>query len=343
VLGFGLNFEKVFNTSTLYSHSNLESYMGTMNKMKKAITFLLVFLCVASLSFTFSPGAFSQTSNLQVKNYSGYTDPSTGNYMVVGEVQNVGPDTITGATLYGTLRSVSNTTETADIAGTYIFADHMFPNDTAPFSMMFTSDTSSTGNLNWVPLGVTVTFNPNIISTNDTLQDNYLHIAGSTSSVSTGSYVVTGFVLNAGTLYPQTLKVAAAFYDSTGKVIATGISESLTAYLAPHEVATFSVTPLYPTPEMLTAITGYTLNVVIRGTTTQPTPAPSVSASVSPSSSTSTSPSTSATPSQTSSSDGNFSISLRDLYAIIAAVVVILIIVALTFMLRRRRSRKIGN
>ena len=317
--------------------------MGTMNKMKKAITFLLVFLCVASLSFTFSPRAFSQTSNLQVKSYSGYTDPSTGYYMIVGEVQNVGPDTITGATLYGTLQSVSNTTNTASIAGTFIYADHMFPNDTAPFNMMFTPETSSTGDLNWVPLGVTVTFNPNIISTNDTLQDNYLHIAGSTSSVSSGSYVVTGFVLNAGTLYPQILKVAAAFYDSTGKVIAVGISDSLTPYLAPHDVAAYSVTPLYPTPEMATAITGYTLNVVVRGTTEQPTPEPTSSSSASPSTSTGTSPSISATPSQTSSSDGNVSISIRDLYAIIAAVVAILIIVALTFMLRRRRSHKSGN
>jgi len=307
--------------------------------MKKAITFILLFLCIASLTFVFSPKVFSQTNVLQIISYSQYTHSSTGYYIVVGEVQNVGPDIITSATIYGTMQSTSNATNSASNYLSKIYADHILPNSTAPFFMMFTPDSSSTEDLSWVSSGIDLTFNTYVSSKNNTLEDNYIRVAGDTSSVSSDKYIVTGYVLNQGFLYPQYIEVAATFYDSAGKVIGVGISDLAIQYLAPHNVSEFSVSPIYPKPELTSDIARYTLNVVMKGTTTQPTASPSVSPA-SPSASTGVSPNTSATPSQSSPSGNDSQLPLSTIIEIAVAIAAVVVMAIFTILLRRRNTRR---
>jgi hypothetical protein len=124
--------------------------------MKTVSKTILVFLFVILSVITLLPYAFGQSSDLQVKSYSHYLDPTTHHYIIVGEVQNVGSTTITSASIYGSMQSSSNDSETANIAFSIILADHIAPGDTAPFYMVFTPDASSTGDFNWVTNGVTI-------------------------------------------------------------------------------------------------------------------------------------------------------------------------------------------
>ena len=65
--------------------------------MEKSVVGSLVFVSMIFLCFTFIPNVLSQPENVEVLNYSWY--PSQGGYLVVvGEVQNVGPNIIENIT-----------------------------------------------------------------------------------------------------------------------------------------------------------------------------------------------------------------------------------------------------
>jgi hypothetical protein len=301
--------------------------------MKKTITLFLVFICATSLMFAFTPTAHSQSNNLQVKSYSWYTSPSAGYFVVVGEVQNIGADTVRSAVITGFAYDAAGEVQ-SQTENSIIYASQILPNDTAPFYMYFTENSSTNGTLSWVPTVDHIAFNF-YVQTNSTQVNNDLYVAGHSGAVdSTGNYSVSGIVLNRGTGYPQNIWVVGTFYDSVGKVVAVGYSNYLTHYLPPNNYTQFSFTPTDPTPQMANTIQTYTLQVLSDGTTTEPTPAPSTTAS--------TSASPIATPSQsasasTSPAGSDSSTSSTLLYVIVAAIAVALVILVLVLVLKRRK------
>jgi hypothetical protein len=315
--------------------------------VKKRVAFILVFLFTASLFFALPPSAFSQTISLNVLSYSWYTSPYSGNFIVVGELQNLGSDKLDSARITGIVYTKDGQAQTTDTYYSQIYASGLLPNQTAPFYMEFSAATSNYGNLSWVSLGVDhVDFNLHGSAT-DTGPYSGLQLVANTSYVdSSGNFSVTGVLLNRGNGYPENVWAVASFYNASGTVVAVGNSNYVTPhYLPPNQTAAFTLIPSDPTPQMATEITGYNLQILSSGSTTPPTPTPSPSSSppsASPSTSSSSSPSATASPSPgtSSSPEPGVYIPMSYLYAIVAAVIVTVAIIALALILRKSTKAK---
>jgi hypothetical protein len=310
--------------------------------MKKAAIYFLVLLFAASLFVGFAPKAFSQTGTMTVKSYSSYISANTGDFIVVGEVQNVGTETITYGALTGTVYSTDGQ-EQAQAYYWYVYATQVLPNDTVPFYMGFTADSSASGNMNWAtqPIGridiqtfsysnASQELNLTLSITGETVQANPIN----------GTYSVSGLVSNNGDQNMTNIQVAGAFYNSSGTVIAIGYTDYL-AYpaLPPGQSVQFSVSPVDSTPAIVSKITSYSLNIVSTGpplnqtVTPSPTPtaseiptaSPSETASPSPTQSTSNTPSSS--PDIGTTLDSNLYVIIGVVVAVVAVVVIILAIV----------------
>jgi len=311
--------------------------------MKKTIAFLLVMLCAASLFIAFPQKAIGQTTDMKVLNYSWYISAQTGNFIVVGELQNTGSNNIGSAPLYGFVYAKDGELlATTELAGSLqVYATIVLPNQKVPFYMEFPPESSPSGNLTWVSLGIgRVDFNIYENPTNATPYSG-LQIVQDTSYVdpTTGNYTVIGVLQNNGEGYPENVWAVATFYNSSGSVIAVGFSNFVTPhFLPPTNSSSFMLIPNDPTPEMASEIASYSLQILTDGSTTQPAPSPSSSASSQPSSSptTSVAPSTSSSAPTSSSSVGEPSVPLSYVYAIIAAFVIAIAVIALAFMLRKR-------
>jgi hypothetical protein len=315
--------------------------------VKKRVALILVFLCTASLFLAFPPRAFSQTVNLNVLSYSWYTSPYSGDFIVVGELRNVGSDTLSSARINGVIYTKDGQAQ-AEPAYTLIYASGLMPNQTAPFYMEFNAENSNYGNLSWVSLGVDHVDFRFYGSAADTEPYSGLQLVANTSYVdSTGNFSVTGVILNRGDGYPEKVWAVASFHNASGTVVAVGFSKYVTPdYLPPNQTAAFTLIPTDPTPQMATEITGYNLQVLSSGSTTAPTPSPSSSPSpsASPTPSTSSSPPPSATaspsPGTSSTPESGVYIPMSYVYAIVAAVIVTLAIIALAFILRKKTKAK---
>ena len=102
--------------------------------MRKSIVYFFIGLLLLSSGLTFTPNVFSQTQNINIVSYSYYVDNS-GYLDVVGEVQNVGPNTVNPVFMTG---SVTSTTGT-DLGDSYcqVWALYLAPQQEAPFYMEF--------------------------------------------------------------------------------------------------------------------------------------------------------------------------------------------------------------
>jgi hypothetical protein len=276
--------------------------------MKKTALITTLICAIALLIFS-APTAYSQTIEMSTTNYSYYINTS-GSLIVVGEVQNTGTQTIGSAVITG----VVYTSDGEIQAGTeysLIYATEIPPAQTAPFYMKFSDQDANFTKIDWTTKQIQEFKFNYVTNPNSTQQYSELHIGGDTSYIdSTGNYTVNGIVLNRGTSYPQNIWVVAAFYDSAGKVIAAGYSNYLTHYLAPNDVAQFTLAPTDSISQMSTQISSYKLQVLSSGTmdSTPPTPIPSLTPSAIP---------------------------LTYLYAIVAAIIIVVVVV-LAIILRRR-------
>jgi hypothetical protein len=318
-----------------------------MSKMKKkAATLMLVFICAASLFLAFSPSAHSQTDSLNVVSYSWYTSVWTGDFIVVGEVQNVGQDILSNAVITGIAYTTDQQAQaTSDF--TSIYTRELLPGGTAPFYMEFTPSGSNWGNLTWVELGIDrIDFHFFSTKLNSTTPARYqdLRIMGATNYTdAAGNYTATGVIWNTGTGYPEKVWVAAAFYDASNKVVAVGMSNYVTPrFLPPNNSTQFTVIPYDPTPSMASKITSFNLTVLTEGSTTQPTttptPSPSSTSTPSTSSSPTSGPSTSADSSASPDSGDSGGLAMKYVYAIIAAVVIAVAVIVVAFIVRKGRK-----
>ncbi len=314
--------------------------------MKKTITLLLVTVCVVSLFFVF-PFRVSgqQASSFKVLSYSWYMSVESGNFIVVGEVQNIGSEIIYHPTITGTVYTVDQQAQ-ANTDYSLMYSNKILPNDTAPFYMVFTAARSSTGSLSWVSIGIDhVDFNFYASTTPDAPYSGLLIVANASTVDELNNYAVGVAVLNTGTLYPERLWVVASFYNASGTVIAVGTSSYASPhYLAPGNTTTLIVIISDPISKMSSEIVGYKLKVLSDGVVaTPPTPSPSPSPTETPPPSSSenptSSPSDSSVPTETPNGQNGVYVSMNTIYAIIAAVVIVVVVIALAFIVRKKINR----
>ncbi|MFB3889658.1 MAG: hypothetical protein ACE14S_09225 [Candidatus Bathyarchaeia archaeon] len=314
--------------------------------MKKVTVLLLISLSAAFLFSAFSPIGLSQAQSsggdVKVVSYSWYISDFTGNLIVVGEVQNTGTATLGNVVTRPAVIYTSDNQPQGTQTYALIYATGLLPGKTAPFYMEYTAETSLSGNMSWVALGVDHIDFSFYTETTDTQPYDGLQIMGSQSSTASGNFTVTGVVVNRGTMYPENVWVVGAFYDASGKVIAVGYSNYLSPhYLPPNEAAPFVFVPSDPTPAMTSQIANFNLEVLSSGVVaTPPTPSPSAPTTGTPSApaSESAGPSASASQGDGSGSEPSVTIPMSLVYALVAAVVVVVVIVALAVVLRRGRK-----
>ncbi len=226
--------------------------------MKKSVVVSLVFVGIISLFFTFIPNVLSQPEHVEVLSYSWYI--SEGGYLVVvGEVQNVGPNIIDYIYLEGAFYTKDG--EVQAFSSTLAYSDHIHPQQKAPFYMYFPPESSYTGDYSWVSIGLDrVEFLTSYGNQTDYYQYPDLEIIGDTAHISGGLYTVTGSVRNTGDEAAGRLWVVATFYNASGHVISVGYSDYLTPNsLLPDQTTSFTVTPLGSTAQISTQITDYAL------------------------------------------------------------------------------------
>jgi hypothetical protein len=299
--------------------------------LRKSILYTCILLALLPLGFGVVHQASSQSENLKVLNYSWYIN-SIGGFNVVGEVQNVGSNTLNPVVLYCTVYTPDGMAQLQSIP-CVVYVNYMLPQQKAPFLMEFPLK-----DLSWLSQGVdNVEFG--VVQANATDKYQYPDLAITSSAGSTdaeGIYWVSGTVQNTGTKTATNVRVIATFYNASNVVVAAGYTDPLTPILlnpsssASFKVGGFDQNQTEATPDR--RISGYTLMVQTQEPLLSGTPPPASS-----SNSSSTPP-----PSSTdSSSDGDSSNPLSPdapYIAIIAVVAIVIIAVLLIF--NRRKSGK---
>ncbi len=305
--------------------------------MRKSTVYSFVVLALLSLGMVLVPPAFSQTQDIKVIKYSYYID-SLGYLDVVGLVQNVGPNTVSSVLLTGSV--ISKGVDQGD-SETQAFVSYLAPNQEAPFYMEFPQP--NTPNESWFSVDVT-SINLKVASATPTSSYQYpdLKIASSFDYVDStlatkGTYWVNGTIQNTGSQTAQNMTVVAAFFNSTGTVVAVGYTDFLLPVsLAPSKTVPFQIGAFdinqtgIDTAQKITSyqLLVQTLEPILSGApiyTASPVSesSPSPGATASPSLSATAPPSTSSSPVAVKS---NTSFNPEVIYAVV--IVVILIAVA---------------
>jgi hypothetical protein len=313
---------------------------------------------MTSLGLALVPQVSSQPENVKVVSYSWYVD-SIGDFIVVGEVQNVGSNTIESVVLTGVVYTMDGEAQASSY--TIVYVNYLIPQQKAPFYMDFSPQSSNTGDLSWISLGVKrVDFTVNRANITSSYQYPDLTLASSSGGVDgEGVYWVSGTVKNSGTQTATNIRVVGTFYNSSGTVIAVGYTDLLTpASLTPSNTASFKVGAFdvnQTEASSIKKISSYQLLIqtegpILSGTSPTPPPySPSPSASYSPSSSPpSTTPPSGSSPSPTESSGSeNPNVLPPEATYAIVVVIVILALAGTLLMLRKRKpqakSRMIKN
>jgi len=336
-LAFRFNIEKVFYSTKLYL---LRFVQERASFMRKTTVYFFVVLTLLSLGLTLVPSVHSQTQNIKILSYSYYVD-NTGILDVVGEVQNVGPNTVNPVYLTGSIYASGG----VDIGNSFcqVWVLYLAPQQKAPFYMEF-QPPSSTGV--WQTQDIS-NFALTVSNANATSSYQYpdLKVTSSSGSIGNtggynGAYEVNGVIQNSGSQTATNVTVAATFYNSTGTVVAVGNTYDLTGTfltptLAPSATISFQVAAfdlnqtLVPSSEK---ITKYSLLVQATGPILQGTAPP-----VTPSPESSQSPSTTSSPSPTQKTvNSNRSSNATAIYVIV--IVIAILVVAGTILILSKRK-----
>ena len=316
--------------------------------MRKSAVYFFIALLLLSLGLTFTPNVFSQTQNIKVVSYSYYVD-NLGYLDVVGEVQNMGPNTVNPVFMTGSVYSSSGT----DLSDSYcqVWVLYLAPQQEAPFYMEF-QPPSSTGV--WQTQDISkVALTVSIANATSSYQYPDLKVTSSSGSIGNtgnynGVYEVNGVIQNYGSQTATNITVAATFYNATGTVVAVGNTYDmsgtfLTSSLAPSATISFQV-PAFDLNQLVVPssekIHSYSLLIqaggpILQGTAPIITPPPSTESSPSPSTTSSPSP----TPVTAVNSHSNNSSNPTAIYAIVI-VIVILAIVGTLLALRIRKPHQ---
>jgi hypothetical protein len=324
--------------------------------MKKSIIYFSIVLLVVSLGLTLVPPTFGQTEqntfgqteqNVKILNYSYYFD-TDGYLEVVGQVQNVGSNTLDPVYLTGSVLSASGT-DLSDSYCTLLVAD-LIPQEIAPFNMEFMP-------LNWGPLDISsIVINVGQANVTSSYQYTDLKITSSSATIGTsgnlsGAYLVNGVIQNTGSQTAQNVSMVATFYNTSGTVIAIGYNTVFLTYsLAPSATIPFQV-PAYDLNQSAVPasekISSYSLLIQDQGPILQGTPPvftsnPNAQGSVTQTggSSPTSSPTSSLTPTKPT---GNATANSLNPILIVLIVVVIAIVAAMGTIVALRRIKPKDN
>lgn len=188
--------------------------------MKKLYVCLIVFLVAISLSLTLVPNGTSQVSTVKIVSYSYYID-SLGYLVVVGEIQNIGPNIIDHVLVTGTL----TTTDDVQVnSGVNAWGFQLTPNQKAPFYLEFHSQSNTEGTF----YGLTISdISLEISEAPATAEYQYPDLAITSqhpTQTTVGEYFVDCQIKNTGSHLASGTIMSVAFYNSTGQVVAVGYS-----------------------------------------------------------------------------------------------------------------------
>jgi len=251
---------------------------------------------------------------------------------VVGEIQNVGSNTVNPVYLTGSVYSSDGTDQSDSYC--QVWVSYLAPQQKAPFYMEFYPP-SSTGI--WQPQDVSkIALTVSIANATSGYQYPDLKITSSSASIGStgdynGAYLVNGIIQNTGSQTATNITVVATFYNSTGTVVAVGYTNYLTpATLAPSGTPiSFQVAALDLNQTVVPSgekISSYSLLVQAQGPILQGT-APIVT----PYQGSGSSPSSSSSPTDVNSNNAS---NPAVIYAIV--IVVVLIAVAGTILVLRK-------
>jgi hypothetical protein len=269
------------------------------------------------------PKALGQVESVKIVSYSWYIDML--DYLtVVGEVQNVGTNTVEIVILTGTVTATDGT-QVSSYAQAYVAC--LVPQQKAPFYM----ELAPSGTSSW-STGV-ANVNIQVYAAEATTNYQYPDVAVIQEKASIGSssddkgvYWVNGEIKNTGTHTATNVRVIGTFYNSSGAVVAVGGyigSEVVAASLPPSTTATFKFGAFDLNQTGIASdkkITAYALLVQVDEPVLQGT-APSIA------------PTTPPTP---VTSSGSSSLPTEWIYAIV--VIVAVAVVAATLLLVKRRK-----
>jgi hypothetical protein len=309
--------------------------------MKKCTVCLIIALVLLTLGSNLLSGALGQTENIKIVSYSYYVD-NLGYLDVVGEVQNVGPNTVDPVALTGSVFA-SGDVHLSDSA-CRVWVSYLVPGQKAPFYMEFQPPSNLGYSSYWNPSDISkITFNVAMANATSSYQYPDLKITSSSSTIGTsgdykGAYLVNGIIQNTGSQTATNLTVVGTFYNASGTVVAVGYTNYLTpSTLEPSVTLSFQIAAFDLNQSLVQEsmkISSYALLVqtqepILQGTAPIVTP---YQTNQSPSSTGTTSSPTSGTVNSNSSPD----------IVIIVAVVAVIVILAIfgaTVALRKSRPR----
>ena len=304
-------------------------------------------LCLISV-----PHVSAQTSEVKILSYSYYID-ELGILDVVGEVQNVGPNTLTAIVLAGSVYSQGvDLGDSGCIVGIEQYpVEYLAPGQKAPFYMEFYEpNIPSNPDATWYSLtSANVILSVTHANATNSYQYPDLKVISSAASLGTnpsgsnpdlGVYWVNGIVQNTGTQTAQNVTVLGTFYNSTGNVVAVGFSNSMGS-LAPSATSAFKLGAFDINQTNVVdseKITSYALVInalspVLQGTPPATTPNPTSEASTAP---TGTSSTTGSSSSSSTASNKSTSLLSSTLIAAIAVIVVLAAVIALVAVRMRK-------
>jgi len=215
---------------------------------------LVAIICLGSVSI---PNAFSQVANTNVKvlSYSHYVNPS-GNFIVVGEVQNTGNANLQSVTLNATAYDSGKNALAGSSAMAYV--SYLNVSQKAPFYIdMGPSNIAGT---DWGSTVSSVEFTVfNAYSTSDRQYES-LALGISFNGTLGGSYIATGLLFNLGNQTASGIKVVGTYYNSLGTVVAVGFA-NVNDSLVPGNYTTYTVSEFDATPSLVAQISNCSILV----------------------------------------------------------------------------------
>ncbi len=311
--------------------------------MRKTTVYLFIALSMLSLGLTLVPNVSSQTQNIKILSYTYYVD-NQGYLDVVGEVQNIGANTVSPVFLTGAIYSPSG----VDISPSYcqVWQLYLAPQQKAPFYMEFQAP-QSTGVWQLSDIG-NITLTPSIANATNSYQYSDFKVIDHSAAVGTsgdlnGAYMVSGTIQNVGTQTAYNITMAATFYNATGTVVAVGNTYTpsdpwITGSLAPSATVDFQVGAFDLNQTIIPAwekISSYSLIVQATAPVLQGTAVADNYQSTGASSSSSGSSPTTTSSAQATAKSKNSSIDTT-IYVIVIAVVILAVAVAVAPLVSRR-------
>jgi hypothetical protein len=235
--------ENSLNSASPYSLSNWKkrprsSLCGEVADLKtidqkicKTFTILMLLQFCTTLSASVAPARAA--GNVEILSHVGYVD-STGNYHVVGEVQNVGTQAVTFVQVTATFYDSQN--RVVDSRFDLTMLNVLLVERKSPFQIALL-DVAESSRVNHYSLKVTY-------SETNSLPTKLAILSYSTRIDYDGSMHVVGRLKNLGDEILVNAMIVATYYDTSSHVVAaasTGFDPELTGDIGPNQIVSFEI------------------------------------------------------------------------------------------------------